>query len=92
MNIQFTHDFQGKLTGDGLFFLKGTVADVEDEIAAQLIALGHAVAVDAPKPESIAVESEPEPVVEETPVEDAPPADPEPEPIAEKGRRRGQSA
>ncbi len=61
MRIQFTHDFQGKLTGP-YFYPAGTEVDLEDEIALRLIALDHAVAVDSPAEPDTVIEPEPEPV------------------------------
>lgn len=92
MKIQFTHDFQGKITGNGLFYVAGTVLDVEDEIGAVLIAQQHAVAVDAPP----VAEPEPEPIADQPaePVLDVEDEVEQPsKPVAEKGsRRRGQPA
>ena len=95
MKIQFTHDFQGKITGNGLFYVAGTVLDVEDEIGVALIAQQHAVAVDAP--EMAEPDVDPEPIAEQPaePVLDVEPivADVPAESSVEKGsRRRVQSA
>ncbi len=96
MKITFTHDFQGKLTGP-YFYAQGETAEIEDEIAAELITLGHAVAA-----EPVAVE-EPEPAtrVDEPDVETdpasffaEPPVDPPntDNPPTEKGKRHGKPA
>lgn len=54
MKIKFTHDFRGKATGEK-FYLGGAELDVDEDVANELIALDHAVAVEivkteAPKP------------------------------------------
>jgi hypothetical protein len=49
MKIKFTHDFRGKLT-DEVFYLEGTELEIDADAANELIALGHAVAVETPKP------------------------------------------
>lgn len=53
MRVKFTHDFQGKITGDGRFFMRDTEADFEQDLALELIALHHAVAVEPPSPTAI---------------------------------------
>lgn len=52
MKVKFTHDFQGKLTGER-FFLAGTEIEIGEAAGAELVALHHAVAVveDVPVPE-----------------------------------------
>lgn len=45
MKIAFTHDFRGPWTQEQ-FYLTGTELDVDEETGAELIALGHAVAVE----------------------------------------------
>lgn len=54
MKIKFTHDFRGKLTGEQ-FYVAGTVLDVDEDAARELIALQHAVEVagKAPKPKPV---------------------------------------
>lgn len=91
MNITFTHDFQGKLTHE-MFFRAGTTIDIDEEIGAELIALGHAVAADfttvpgpvgAPEPDDVVASFFAEPPV------DPPGTD---NPVTEKGSRRGKPA
>lgn len=64
MRIAFTHDFRGKLTGER-FYVAGAALDVDEQVGAELIALGHAVAVEI----DVAPEPEPEPAVEEVEIE-----------------------
>lgn len=49
MKIKFTHDFRGKATGEK-FYLGGAELDVDEDVANELIALNHAVAVVVKKP------------------------------------------
>lgn len=90
MRIVFTHDFRGVWTKE-LFYRAGTEYEIDDEGGAELIALGHAVALEpVAYVQTVVVpvvnvpDDEPEPV---GPPTDAPPVvEPEPEQKSRRGK------
>jgi len=92
MKVMFTHDFGGKITRE-LHYRAGDVLDVDDDVAAELIALHHAVAVEqyeAPAP--VEVEGTPEIVIveDETVVEEIIDVVIDEPPVEEKPKGRGR--
>jgi len=60
MLIRFTRDYRGKLTNEN-FHVAGTEIDIDDGLAAGIIAEGAAVAVELPT-EDTPAENAPQPV------------------------------